>query len=75
MTLGITSIFTIYFWQFGQAMFTATEWPDLAVTISLSIIAYYYAMVLTWKLPGFFPSQAFGELIMPLIELVYSRWL
>ena len=75
LTLFITAVFGIYLWAFGQAMYRAAEWPDLVATIVLSTIAYGYAMVCVWAVTGFFPTQAFADLIMPLIELVYGRWL
>ncbi|MTI94045.1 MAG: hypothetical protein FH749_00950 [Firmicutes bacterium] len=64
-----------FIWVFGGAMARAREWPDLVVTIILASISLAYALVYIWNLEPIFPSQVIGDLIMPLIEVVYGDWL
>lgn len=74
-TIVAAAIFAAWFWKVGGNMIEAKEWPDLATALVLAGLAFAYTLVYIWDLEPFFPSVALGELILPVIEVIYGDWL
>lgn len=74
-TLVMILIYALWFRLFGKSMIAAQQWPDLAVSLGLAALSFYLGWVVIWDMAVQFPTYYLARLIMPLIHLIYGRWL